>query len=133
MKSWLKVLRIILSNTQNLHRAFFGCRNVRQESEVIPKREELALSISEAEWSWLRVHMERGGVILVDDSLDLADTAMKVANDNTEIIQQLVNEGKIGKPNLSQLRMWDADKNKRFAMLIVSPFVLIQERIPLYH
>ncbi len=100
---------------------------------MIPKREELALSISEAEWSWLRVHMERGGVILVDDSLDLADTALKVANDNTEIIQQLVNEGKIGKPNLSQLRTWDADKHKRFAMLIVSPFVLIQERIPLYH
>jgi hypothetical protein len=100
---------------------------------VIPKKEELALSISEAEWSWLRAHLERGGVILVDDSLDLADTALKVANDNTEIIQHLVDEGKLGKPNLSQLRLWDADEHKRFAMLIVSPYVLIQERIPLYH
>lgn len=100
---------------------------------MIPSKEDFALSISEAEWGWLKPHIERGGVILVDDSLDLADTALNVANDNTEFIQNLVDAGKLGKPNLSQLRMWDADIHKRFSMLIVSPFVLIQERTPVYH
>lgn len=97
------------------------------------RKEELALSISEAEWCWLRAHQERGGLILVDDSLDLVDTALQVAIDNTEIIQNLINDGKLGKPNLAQLRSWDADDHKRFSMLIVSPFVLIQERTPVYH
>ncbi|MFH1026896.1 MAG: DUF2288 family protein, partial [Pseudomonadota bacterium] len=40
---------------------------------MIPSKEDLALSIDEAEWSSLRAHLERGGLILVDDSLDLAD------------------------------------------------------------
>jgi len=100
---------------------------------VIPKKEELALAISEAEWCWLRAHLERGGLILVDDSLDLADTALQVAIDNTDTIQGLINEGKLAKPNLAQIRSWDANDHKRFSMLIVSPFVLIQERTPVYH
>ena len=100
---------------------------------MIVKKEDLALSIEEAEWSWLRPHLERGGLILVDDSLDLADTAMHVAADDMAVIQHLVEMGKLGKPNLHQLRAWDAELHKRFAMLIVSPYVLIQERMPLYH
>jgi hypothetical protein len=100
---------------------------------VLPNKEELGLSIGEAEWSWLKPHLERGGLILVDDSLDLADTALKVASDNTETIQHLVDEGKLGKPNVSQLRLWDSDTHKRFAILVVSPYVLIQERMPVYH
>lgn len=100
---------------------------------MLPRKEELGLSIGEAEWSWLKPHLDRGGLILVDDSLDLADTALKVASDNTESIQQLVDEGKLGKPNLSQLRQWDADMHKRFAILVVSPYVLIQERMPVFH
>ncbi|NVN91480.1 MAG: DUF2288 domain-containing protein [Desulfuromonadales bacterium] len=100
---------------------------------MLPRKEELGLSIGEAAWSWLKPHLERGGLILVDDSLDLAETALKVASENTETIQQLVDEGKLGKPNLSQLRQWDADTHKRFAILIVSPYVLIQERMPVFH
>lgn len=100
---------------------------------MLPTKEDLYLSIGEAEWSWLKAHLERGGLILVDDSLDLADTALHVASDDTDIIQHLIEEGKLGKPNLSQMRTWDADTNKRFAMLIVSPYVLIQERMPVYH
>lgn len=100
---------------------------------MLPKREELVLAIDEARWSWLRAHMERGGLILVADSLDLADTALKVASDDNEAVQILVDNGKIGKPTLSQVRAWDADTQKRFAMLIVSPYVLIQERMPLFH
>lgn len=100
---------------------------------MLPKREELVLSIDEAQWDWLRTHLERGGLILVDDSLDLADTALKVASDDNEAVEHLIADGKIGKPTLSQIRTWDTDMQKRFAMLIIRPFVLIQERRPVFH
>ena len=100
---------------------------------VLPLKEELALTIDEAEWSLLKMHLERGRLVLVDDSLDLADTALKVAADDTESVQHLLTIGKLGAPSQSKLKAWDADVHKRFAMLIVSPYVLIQERVPVFH
>lgn len=100
---------------------------------MIPSKEELALAIDEAEWSCLRAHLERGGLILVDDSLDLADTALKVASDDIDVIQNLVESGMISKPSESKIRSWDDNKLKKFAMLIVSPYVLFQEKVPTFH
>lgn len=100
---------------------------------MIPTKEELALAIDEAEWGSLRAHLERGGLILVDDSLDLADTALKVASDDIDIIQNLVASGMISKPSESKIRTWDDNKLKKFAMLIVSPYVLFQEKVPTFH
>ncbi len=96
-------------------------------------REELALSVDEAEWGWLRAHLERGGLILVDDSLDLADAAFRVAEDDADAIEQWVRAGRLGKPSESQIKNWNSNHHKKFAMLIVSPFVLIQERTPTFH
>jgi|SRR6185369_6253652 len=96
-------------------------------------REELALLVDEAQWSWLRAHLERGGLILVDDSLDLVDTAIKVASDDTGHIEEWINLGKIGKPSENQIHTWDKDHQKKFSILIISPYVLIQERLPTFH
>jgi hypothetical protein len=100
---------------------------------MIPSKEDLALAIDEAEWSWLRAHLSRGGLILVDDSLDLADAAHKVACDEAKVIEQWVISGRIGKPSESQMHSWDSENHKKFAMLIVSPYVLIQEKTPTFH
>jgi hypothetical protein len=100
---------------------------------MIPSKEDLILSIDEAEWGMLRAHLERGGIILVDDRLDLADTALRVASDDVEAITLWVENGMIGKPSESKIRSWDEDKQKKFAMLIVSPYVLIQEKMPTFH
>lgn len=100
---------------------------------MTPEKEDLALAIDEAEWSWLRAHLERGGLVLVDDSIDLADAGLKVSIDDTETIQEWVNNGKIAKPSLAQIRHWDEEKQKKFSMLIISPYVLIQERVPTFH
>ncbi|MDD2899393.1 MAG: DUF2288 domain-containing protein [Desulfuromonadaceae bacterium] len=100
---------------------------------MLPSKEELALTIDEADWSCLRAHLRRGGLILVDDALDLADTAYKVAADDIGIIQDLVSHGMIGKPSDEKIRSWEEDKQKKFAMLIVSPYVLFQEKMPTYH
>ena len=100
---------------------------------MLPSKEEMALTIDEADWSSLRAHLNRGGLILVDDSLDLADTAHKVACDDIAIIQRLVEYGMIGKPSDAKIRAWEGNKQKKFAMLIVSPYVLFQEKIPTFH
>ena len=96
-------------------------------------KEDLALTIDETEWSWLRAHLERGGLILVNDSLDLAEAGLKVAADDVAAIEQWISAGKLGKPTEIQIRHWNEEKQKKFAMLIVSPYVLIQERLPTFH
>ncbi|MDD2367250.1 MAG: DUF2288 family protein [Desulfuromonadaceae bacterium] len=100
---------------------------------MLPSKEEMALTIDEAEWGDLRAHLGRDGLILVDDTLDLADTAHKVAADDVQIIQKLVENGMLGKPSEAKIRIWEENKNRKFAMLIVSPYVLFQEKIPTYH
>ncbi len=100
---------------------------------MLPSKEELALTIDEAEWSCLRAHLNRGGLILVDDALDLAETAHMVAADDIKIITELVERGMLGKPSDSKIRLWEEDREKKFAMLIVSPYVLFQEKMPTYH
>ena len=100
---------------------------------MIPTKEELTLTIDESEWSWLRPHLERGGLVLVDGSLDLAEAALKLAADDAGCIEQWIRDGKISKPTETQIEQWNEAKQKRFAMLIVSPFVLIQERLPTFH
>ncbi len=96
-------------------------------------REELALAIDEAEWGWLRPHLERGAVILVGGSLDLVDAGFRIARDDSTVIGQWISEGKIGKPSGEQIELWNSEMKKRFSMLIVSPYVLIQERLPTVH
>jgi len=96
-------------------------------------KEDLALTIDETEWSWLRAHLERGGLILVDDSLDLAEAASRLLQTTLEVIEQWVSEGKLGKPSEAQILHWNEQRQKKFAMLIVSPYVLIQERLPTFH
>ena len=100
---------------------------------MLPSKEELALTIDEAEWDMLRAHLHRGGLILVDDSLDLADTAHKVAADDIESIQHLMENGLIGKPSDSKIRSWEENIHKKCAMLIISPYVLFQEKMPTFH
>jgi len=94
---------------------------------MTPNREELALSVVEADWSCLRAHLERGGLIVVAPDLDLLSVAMCVAGDDALSIQRWISAGKLAKPSETQIRAWNADTSTLFSMLITSPYVLIQE------
>lgn len=95
---------------------------------MTPNREELALSVDEVEWSCLRAHLQRGGLILIAETLDLVEVAIKVAGNETDPIEEWIVTGKISKPSETQIQTWNEDTFKKFTMLIVSPYVLIQER-----
>ncbi len=91
---------------------------------------ELAAKIDVAEWFMLRAHLERGGVVVVDGLLDLAEVGAAVAADEVATIERWLAAGLVGKPTAQQIESWDAAQGKRFLCLIVSPYVLVQEESP---
>lgn len=90
-------------------------------------KEEIVQTMDIAEWEWLRAHLERGGLITVDKDLDLGEAAYRVAIDDGAIVQGWIEAGAIGRPTSDQIARWDEEPGKRFSMIIVSPYVLIQE------
>jgi hypothetical protein len=94
---------------------------------MIPSREELALLTDEVDWSCLRAHLARGGLIVVAPDLDLITVAICVATDDSASIGRWISENRLSKPSENQIREWDAHPAKIFTMLIASPYVLMQE------
>ena len=90
-------------------------------------REELALSVDEAEWQWLKPHLERGTLITVAAVLDLAEAAERIAADDARVVGEWITSGKVGKPTAENIAVWDTTPKKKFLMLVISPYVLIQE------
>lgn len=93
-------------------------------------REELAAKVDLADWNMLRAHLERGGLIRIDNLLDLVEVGTAVAADDVKSIERWIASGLIGKPSAQQIKQWDGEQGKRFLCLIVSPYVLIQEELP---
>ncbi|MCM0080906.1 DUF2288 domain-containing protein [Geomonas sp. Red32] len=93
-------------------------------------KEELATKVDLTDWFSLRAHLERGGVILVDPMLDLAEVGVKMAEDDVKTLERWVSSGMVGKPSAELIGRWDAEKKKMFRCVIVSPFVLVQEEQP---
>lgn len=91
-------------------------------------REELAQGVDEVAWEALRAHLERGGLIVVAPELDLVDTGVKVAADDAAAVAEWIAQGKLDKPSAEQVALWGAAKTTVFRCLIVSPYVLIQEK-----
>ena len=83
--------------------------------------------IEEVEWHWLRLHLERDAVIIVAPQLDLAEVAARIAADDAPTVSAWNAAGRLSKPSLEQIGAWNAEPARRFRMLIVQPYVLIQE------
>lgn len=90
-------------------------------------RAELAESLDEAEWDWLKPHVQRDVVVVVDRELDLLDVGVALARDDALSVQQWISKQQLQKPSLEQLADWNADQTKRFQALIVQPYVLVKE------
>lgn len=90
-------------------------------------REELAATLDQAQWDWLMPHAKRDAVVIVSPELDLVEVGVAIASDNANSVQHWISEQLIYKPSPAQQSAWNADQEKRFQALIVSPYVLIQE------
>ncbi|PLX92598.1 MAG: DUF2288 domain-containing protein [Desulfuromonas sp.] len=93
------------------------------------EREELTRQIDVAPWNWMRAHLERGGIILVDPSLELADAAVAIAKDDSVLIGGWIAKGMLGKPSVEEIAQWD-ETPPVFRMVVVSPYILAQIYTP---
>lgn len=83
--------------------------------------------LDEAEWSWLKPHVTRDAVVIVQRPLDLVQVGEVMAQNQVNQIQAWLTQGLLAKPTAEQIQQWDQAPTKRFNSLIVQPFVLIQE------
>jgi len=90
-------------------------------------REELALAIAEAEWQWLKPHLERGALITVAAATDLAAAAERIAADDASQVGAWIESGVLAKPTAAEIAAWDMTPSRKFLMLVISPYVLLQE------
>ena len=93
-----------------------------------PTREELAQALDEASWDVLRAQPGAGGLIVTSRELDLIEAGLKIATDNTPVVDGWIRERKLTRPTAEQVASWDLNRGKLFLCLIVSPYVLIQEK-----
>ena len=111
-----------------------GTRDTRKEQSeerkdsVNSSPKKLADEIEDVEWHWLRPHLGRGALIIVAPDLDLTNTAARISADDTVQVGAWVAAGRLAKPTREQIADWDEDPTRTFRMLIVQPYVLIQER-----
>lgn len=87
---------------------------------------ELKNTMGPVQWDWLKPHVQRDAVVVVNPHLDLAEVGVAISTDHTQAVERWINEQLILKPNAEQLARWSKE-NKSFISLIVQPYVLVQE------
>lgn len=90
-------------------------------------KHELSAMVAPADWAWISPHANRGAVVVVDQSLDLAEVGVAIATDNVTTVNRWIAEALLTKPSPFQLEIWDQTAKKQFQSLIVQPFVLVQD------
>lgn len=90
-------------------------------------KEELAMTIDEAEWQWIKPHCERGALITVNSGLDLAEAGFRIATDDATLVARWIEAGLIAKPTLAEIEAWDREPTRCFPLLIVKPYVLMMK------
>lgn len=93
-------------------------------------RAELTNMMGPVQWEYLKPHVQRDAVVIVNDHLDLVDVGVAIASNNTQAVERWIGEQLITKPNAEQLTLWSTE-DKTFNSIIVQPYVLIQAPSPL--
>ncbi|MFK8183060.1 MAG: DUF2288 domain-containing protein [Phormidesmis sp.] len=88
---------------------------------------ELTEMMGPVQWEWLKPHVQRDAVVVVNQNLDLAAVGEAIATDNTQAVNRWITEQLILKPDPEQIATWSSE-NKRLTSLIVQPYVLVQDK-----
>ena len=78
-------------------------------------------------WRELKIHLQRDAIISISAEIDLIEAAVAVAEDDKDQVEVWIDAGQLAKPTEKQLESWEQEEDKPFQMLIVQPFILIQE------
>ena len=89
--------------------------------------ESFKRDLAEVNWRELKIHLKRDSIIVVSAELDLVDVGVAVADDDKSLVEAWITASQLGKPTEKQLESWEQESTQRFQMLIVQPFILIQD------
>ncbi len=89
-------------------------------------KKRLTEDIADVNWNDIKPHAQRDAVIIVNDSLNLLDVGIAIAQDDKIVVERWITEQLITKPSNEQLSSWNGNETQLFTTLIVQPFVLIQ-------
>ncbi len=90
--------------------------------------ENAPLGVEVVAWHWLRPHHQREALWVVAAGLDLEIVGAALTRDNAAAVRAWLTDGSLCKPTQAQLDCWESEPQQSLAMLIVQPFVLVQER-----
>ncbi|MEO0540533.1 MAG: DUF2288 domain-containing protein [Cyanobacteria bacterium P01_A01_bin.105] len=93
-------------------------------------KQELSNMIGPAQWFWLKPHVARDAIVIVNPQLDLAEVGVAISTDQVQQVQRWIGEQLITKPTVEQLQAWERDQAQHLTSLIVQPYVLVQTKAP---
>lgn len=88
------------------------------------KRAEFERQMGHARWRDLRPHAARDGLIFLNQTIELVEAAIALADDDTVWVQTRLAAGDLWKPTAAELERLEKDHESPFHFLIVQPFVL---------
>jgi hypothetical protein len=97
----------------------------KQDAEL---RRKLNLETARLAWSELERHFASGAMIYVSDELDLIDVAVRIAQDDKEMVAQWLEDKRIAKVSDKQAKMWH-DLDASLWAVVVRPWILVQLRL----
>ena len=89
--------------------------------------ENAPLGVELVAWQWLRPHQQRDALWVVAVHLELAAVGAALTRDDAAAVRAWLADGSLYKPNQEQLERWENNPLHTLAMMIVQPFVLVQE------
>ncbi len=84
--------------------------------------------VEQADWSMLKPHFERDAIWVIEDSLNLFETAVAIATDDVNKIQEWKDTKKIRELMPEEIAEWDNSPFKKIVnFVILTPFVIVQK------
>ena len=88
-------------------------------------RRRLNSETSKLRWTELQRHYAGGNVVAVDNSLDLIEVAVGIAQDDTESVKKWMADGRLARLGDIQAAAWLQSDVELWAV-VVKPWVLVQ-------
>ena len=102
---------------------------MNDSDENIIVKDDLAKILDDAEWAWLKPHLDRDALILVSRELDILDVGSRIVGDDSATVQRWTTEKLLSKPTAEQIKEWNLHPEMPFRCLVIQPYVLIQEKL----
>jgi len=113
--------------TKNQNQASAESNKLAGDTAELSLQEKLFSETARIAWHDLQRFFAQGVVLQIDESLDLIEVAILIANDITNDLQVLIQKGLVAAPSNDTARDW-YQKNIELWSVVVAPYVLVQNK-----